>query len=170
MQEHIYRTRFNRIFNQSFFIWLFILLQLFINVYSAHTFLDRGDQWPLLFINLTLAAINIPAVILFVKYYRNSKGKEFVVTYNKLVLRDIKTGEVVELQSEEIIKVQLVQNARMSKLPWSFHEYFKFIDSSGKEIVVTSYIMDISEFWMDSLSRRVSSSKLEKEQKYYPLF
>lgn len=169
MQEHIYKASIRKIASQSFFIWLFVFLQLYINVDGANTFIERSDQWPLVFINLTLAAINVPAVILFLNYYRNSKDKEFVVTYDKLKLRDVRTRDMIELKSTEIVKVKLVENARMSRLPWSFHEYFKFIDSNGKEIVVTSYIMDISEFWTDSLSRRLSSIILERERKYYPL-
>ena len=169
MQEHIYRPSTRKIVNQSFFIWLFILLQVFLNVYGGQTFIERGDPWPLIITNLALAAINIPAVILFLKYYRNSKDKEFVVTYDKLKLRDVRTGYIIELKNTEIIKVTLVQNAKMSRLPWLFHEFFKFTDSDGKQIVVTSYIMNISEFWMDSLSSRVSNKILEREQRWYPL-
>ena len=114
--------------------------------------------------------INVPAVILFIKYYRNSKDKEFIVSYGKLELRDVKTGQKVEMNSAGIVKIKSVQNARMSRLPWSFHEYFKLIDTDRKEIVVTSYIMDISDFLTDCLTRFVNSNKPEKENRYYPLY
>jgi len=169
MKEHIYQASAKRIFNQSVFLWLFILMQVYINVDGALTFLKRGDLLAFIFINIIFSSFNIPALILFLKYYRASIDKEFIIAYNSLRMKDVRTGAVIEMKCSDIVKIKLVENARMSRLPWIFHEYFKFIDSQGQEIVVTSYIMDIGDFWKDTLTRKVSSSKLEREQRYYPI-
>jgi len=96
-------------------------------------------------------------------------GKKFIVTYNSLRFVDEKTGSITELNSCDIEKIYLVQNKRMSKLPWVFHEYFSFIDNKKNKIVVTSYFMDISDFWLDTLTRKVNSNNLIREEKTYPI-
>jgi hypothetical protein len=169
-KEHIYRGKRRRIIDQSFFIWLFVLLQIAINYFLAETVINRGEQWVLYFVNLMLGAINVPAILLFLKYYKRSVGKEFIVAYDSLRYRDVRTGELVEINTSEVVQVKLVQNVRMSRLPWSFHEYFSIKDVNEKEIVVTSYIMDISELWLDPLARKVDSNKFEREERYYPIF
>ena len=169
MQEHIYIAKPSRIFKQSLFIWLFVAVQITANCIVAPTFLRLNQVFRIIFINVILGLITIPAVVLFFKYYRHSVGKKFVVSYNSLKFIDNKTGESIELNNSEIDKVYLVQNKRLSRLPWLFHEYFSFVDTKQNKIIVTSYFMDMSEFWLDTLARKVSSDKLIRELKTYPI-
>jgi hypothetical protein len=169
MQEHIYIAKPSRILRQSFFIWLFVALQIAANFMTVPTFLRLNQIFGIVFVNTVLGIITIPSLILFFKYYRHSVGKKFIVSYDSLKFIDDKTGETIELNNSEIDKIYLVQNKRMSRLPWSFHEYFSFVDTKQNKIVITSYFMDISEFWLDNLSRKVSSDKLITELKTYPI-
>lgn len=103
------------------------------------------------------------------KYYKHSVGKKFIITFDSLKFIDENTGETNEIKSSEIKRINLVVNRKMSKLPWLFHEYFSFIDDKQNKIIITSYIMNITDFWIDSLTRKVSSDKLVKEEKTYPI-
>lgn len=170
MQEHVYRAKRSKILGQSVFIWLFVLLQVFTNIYLAETAVSRGEYWVLLLMNLILAVINIPALVLFFRYYKHSIGKEFIVSYHTLRLCNARSGDCITINSSDIKEIKLVQNIRMSRLPWAFHEYFSINDAAGKEIVVTSYVMELHELWLDPLARRIDMGKLVKEERYYPVF
>jgi len=170
MKEHIYKASPKRIVAQSFSIWLFVLFQFGLNVLAAETLISRGDLWALIVINLVLAAVNVPAILLFWKYYRHSAGKQFVVTFTTLKYSDTKSGVLIELNTSEITRIKLIQTPKLSRLPWFSHEYFMLSDSRNNSIIVTSYIMNIHEFWLDSLTRKVDSNKLIKEEKTLPIF
>jgi hypothetical protein len=169
MQEHIYIAKKKRIIRQSFFIWLFVGLQVAANTILIPTLFTKNQIGGIVIINILLGLITIPAVILFFKYYRHSVGKKFIVTYNSLKFVDDKTGQSIELNSSEIDKIYLVVNNKTSRLPWLFHEYFSFIDTRNNKITITSYFMDISDFWLDTLTRKVNSNKVIREEKTYPI-
>ena len=169
MQEHIHAAKRSRIIGQSFFIWLFVAFQIGLNIFAISMGLTSGRISAMILINALLSMITAPAVFLFLKYYKHSIGKKFVITYNSLKFIDEKKGEVTEIKNSDIEKIYLVVNPKMSRLPWLFHEYFAFIDNKQNKIIVTSYFMDISEFWLDSLTRKVSSDKLIREEKRYPI-
>lgn len=170
MQEHIYTPKANRIFGQTLFTWLFLLLQIGLNIYFLGFSAVRVDAWALLAGNLFLAAVNVPAIILFYKYYRHSAGKEFIVTYDTLKYKDTRSGKLVQINNSEVVAVRHVWTGSSGRLPWNSHEYFMFSDAKGNSIIVTSYIMHISEFWLDALTRKVSNNKLVTVEKVWPVF
>ena len=170
MQEHIHVAKKSRIINQSLFIWVSVIVQIGFNIFTFSMDLTSDRIAALIFCNIILSLLSIPAIILFLKYYKHSIGKKFVITYNSLKFIDEKTGEITELKNADIERINLVANRTASKLPWSSHEYFEFIDSKQNKIIVTSYFMDISDFWLDSLTRRVSTDNLIHEEKIYPIF
>lgn len=169
MQEHNYTAKKSRIIKQSFFIWLFVAIHILTNIITAPTLIQKNQTWAILFINGLLNLITIPSILLFIKYYRYSVGKKFIVTYNSLKFIDEKTGETTELNNNDIEKIYLIENKPMSKLPWLFHGYFVFIDNKKNKIIVTSYFMDISDFWLDTLTRKVSRDILIREERAYPI-
>ena len=154
---------------QSFFIWLFVGLQIGLNIFAISKGLTSNRISAMVFINILLGMLSVPAIFLFLKYYKHSVGKKFVITYDSLKFIDEKTGKRIEIKNSEIERINLVVNPKMSRLPWSFHEYFEFIDNKQNKITVTSYFMDLSDLWLDSLTRRVSSDKLIREEKTYPI-
>ena len=169
MQEHIYIAKRSRIIKQSFFIWLFVALHIAANIIIIPTLLKKDQIWNIALINILLGLITVPAVILFLNYYKHSVGKQFVVTYNSLKFIDDKTGKTIELKNSDINKIYLVKNMHNSRLPWIFHEYFSLTDNKNNKIVVTSYFMDIGDFWLDTLTRKVNSDNLVREKKMYPI-
>jgi hypothetical protein len=173
MQEHIYRPSKRKVFNQSFLIWLLVALQIIANCFVIPTFISMNQYWAIAFINIVLGFITVPSVYLFVNYYKNSINKEFIVTYNFLKMIDKKEKTAIEINIPEIQTIELHQNlylySALNLAPWSSHEYFCFIDKNGKKIIVTSYFIGIGNFWMDTLTRRVDSSKLVKYERFIPL-
>src|SRR5690348_11574099 len=97
MQEHIYIAGKSRIIKQSAFIWLFVALQVVANFMAVPTLLQKEQIWGIILINLVLGLVTTPAIILFVKYYRQSLDKKFVVSYDSLKFVDNKTGKITKL-------------------------------------------------------------------------
>src|SRR5215212_7356708 len=124
MQEHIYQAKTKRILAQSFTIWLWVGLQIGLNIFGVSKSLTNNRISVMILANIVLGMVTVPAIILFLKYYVNSVGKKFVITYNSLKFIDERTGHITEIQNSNIEMVFLVQNTRMSRLPWNSHEYF----------------------------------------------
>ena len=174
MKEHVYRISKEKVIAQSIFIWLIVATHLIANCFAIPKFLGSGQYWAILFINIVFGVITIPSVYIFFNYIKYSANKDFVVTYNSLKLIDRKKNVATEIISPEIERIELHQNlypysALLNLSPRSDQEYFCFIDKKGSKIIVTSYIMDITEFWTDSLTRRVNSDKLIKYERFLPL-
>ena len=171
MQQHIYTATRKKIIGQSWSIWAYVAMQVVFTVVFVIKWRD-SQLWGLLFVNAVLGTLTVPGIILFIRYYRYSVGKKFIVTYNTLRYVDDKTGQFIELINTEIEKVILVETTRKSQnlLPWLFHEYFILMDSKGKTIIITSYIMGLGDFWVDTLTGRVSNDNIVREEKTYPWF
>lgn len=170
MQEHVIVAKRSRIIHQSIFIWLFVALQIGFSVYAILPRLTSNGVAVLIIINTLFSLMTVPAVILFHRYYKYSVGKKFIITYEYLRFMDERTGAVTEIKNTNIEQILFVENANGSRLPWAFHEYFAFIDNKQNKIIITSYFMDISEFWLNTLTRRVNRRKLIREEKIYPIF
>lgn len=169
MQEHIHIAKKSRIISQSFFIWLFVATQIGLNIFAISEGLTHNRILAMIYINILLGLLNVPAIFLFGKYYRHSFGKKFIITYDSLKFINEKTGEKIEIKNSDIEKIYLIESPKMSKLPWLFHEYFALIDNKKNKIIVTSYFMDISDFWLDTLTRKVNSDNLIRLEKTYPI-
>lgn len=171
MQQHIYTAKRKKIIGQSWSIWVYVAMQIVFTVFFVVKWRD-SQLWGVLFVNVVLGTLTIPGIILFIRYYRYSVGKRFIVTYNTLRYVDDKTGQFTELTNTEIEKIILVETTRKSQklLPWVFYEYFILMDSKGSKIIITSHFMSLGEFWMDTLTRRVSNDNIVMEEKTYPWF
>ena len=172
MQQHIYKASLKRIISQTISIWVFVAIQIGANTFILPRLINHGQYWAIAFLNIVLGALSIPSVYIFFNYYRHSANKDFIVSYSSLKMIDNKTGIVVEMSSTDIERIELHQNLYPYKLNlslWSDHEFFCLVDRSGKKIVITSYIMNITDFWMDTLTRRVNSDKLVKFENFIPL-
>jgi len=171
MQQHVYTAKRKKIIGQSWSIWIYVAMQLVFTVFFVVKWRD-SYVWGMLLVNVVLGTLTIPGIILFIRYYRYSVSKRFIVTYNTLRYVDDKTGQFTELINTEIEKVILVKTTRKSQnlLPWVSYEYFILMDSKGNKIIITSYFMSLGEFWMDTLRARVSSDNIVIEEKTYPWF
>src|SRR5688572_21362562 len=108
MQEHIHLAKRSRIISQSFFIWLFVGLQIGLNIFAVSKGLTSNRISAIVFINVLLGILSVPAFFLFIKYYKHSVGKKFVITYESLKFINEKTGQITEIKNSEIERVNLV--------------------------------------------------------------
>ena len=169
MKEHIYVTKPGRIISQSYLIWLIVVIHLGANMMLIPKLNGPDQLYGILFINFLLGSLTVPAIRLFINYYKYAAYKKFIVTFDSVNLIDEKTGISVGMKTAEIKKIVFVQSPVNSKYPWFNHGYFVLTDAAKNTIVVNSYIMDINELWLDSLARKVSSKKLIREERYFPI-
>jgi len=169
-KQNLYRTNNSKVLQISWPVWMFVTLQVGMNLYLAPTLMNNGHHLDMIFINLVLGAISIPSLYIFFNCLKHSTTKEFVITYDSLILTDTITKERIEIQSKEIYKIEL--NMIVSGSPWSTwrdYHYYVFTDKSQNQILVTSYILKIEDFWRDSLVRRVKSDNLVIHKKMLPI-
>lgn len=170
MKQQVFSAKRKKIISQTLGIWLWLLGQLIINIWLIPTALNDNKLLPLILGNLLFSLISIPGIIIFLRYYKHSINKEFIITYNSLKYVDTLTQTETEIKNHEAIEIKLVTNSNGSKFPWNSLEYFSLTDKSGNQIIITSFLMDISEFWLSTLTRKISSKNLRKEDVVFPIF
>lgn len=157
-------------FRQSYLIWLFPILPIFMEfTLIPRLVLNNENIIFIIIANVFFGIVTIPGIRLYYNYRRFSINKEFVITYNTIKLVDTATNSIIELNINDIETIELHTNELATKLPWSFYRYFCFTDKFKKRIVVTSFIMDISDLWMDSLARKISSEKFKRIDSTYSI-
>src|SRR6185312_11795166 len=119
MQEHIYTARTRKVIFQSFFIFLFIAIQILANFFLIPSLIRHNELWGILLINLLLFTISIPSFVIFWKYYKQSVGKRFMVTYETIKFEDAKTGAKTELVNSEIVRITSVSTSWYTWSPWT---------------------------------------------------
>jgi hypothetical protein len=170
MKKEVYHTTTGRILAQTWAIWLIIVIHIVANIFIIPPSFKNNQPAILILINLVLGALSIPGLFLFWKYYHYSRHKEFIITGDKLLLIDHKTGKQVEMMQSDVNKIYRTDEGWKNRLPWSGHEYFFVTDKLGQKILITSYMMPIGSFWMSTLTRKVNSDGLTSEKRTYPLF
>ena len=170
MQEHIYTAQTRKIFSQSFFIFVFIAMHVMANFLLIPSLIKHNQLWGIPFFNLLMCMISIPSLVIFSKYYKQSVGKRFIVTYETLKFEDTKTGARTELINSEIEKITSVSTSWYTWSPWTFYEYFSITDKNQQTITITSFVLELSDFWLDTLTRRVKNPGVEFIKKEYPTF
>jgi hypothetical protein len=168
MQEHIYTAKTQKIVSQSFYIFLVVALQILANFFLIPSLIKHKQVWGIPFVNLMLCFISIPSIVIFFKYYKQSIGKRFIVTYELLKFEDTKTGETTELINSEIKRIVSVSTSWYNFTPWTFYGYFSITDKNQKTITVTSFFLGLGNFWMDTLTRKVKNPGVEFITKEYP--
>lgn len=170
MKEQVFRANRRRIAKQSFFIWLWVLIHILINIWLIPMPINDNKVLLFLLVNFVFGLFSIPGIIIFRRYHKHSINKKFVLTYNSLRLEDEKSLKFLEIKNHEIVEVKLITNNHASNLPWTFMEYFSLTDKNGSMIIVPSFIMEISEFWLSTLTRKVSNKNFIRKESIYPIF
>lgn len=167
MKEHIYKATCWQIIQQSVFVWAFLA----VTIYSTLTLLSNGPDteliWTLFFIAF-LWAISIAGMSIHIDYLRHTLNKDFIVSINSLEIVDRKSKLSTRILHSDIQRIEL-HNTMHALVPWSLHEYFSVIDTNGKTIIVTSYIMDIIKFRLDTFGQRLSRKEFDRFNRYLPV-
>lgn len=170
MKEEIFISNRKKIIHQTFFIWLWIITHLMANLWVLTATFKDGKITALIIINVFFSYLSILGLIIFFRYYKHSYKKKFIITYNTLKYYDEISNRIIELQNHEITEIKFVTNSVGSKLPWSSMEYFSLADKNGNEIVITSFMMNITDFWLSTLTKKASSKNFIRKEVLFPIF
>jgi hypothetical protein len=166
MKETVYKTNSAKYFLKSSLTWFCVAVQLGLSLYFLRDFSESGLIATLVVIGV-FSFLTVPGLILHFNYLKYSKNAKFVIRYDNVEF--IKNNQKTILKSNEIVKIILHQSPTNSRFPWWNYQWFELIDSSGNKICVNYYIMDISDMWINTLSRKINSDKLERKENYFPL-
>lgn len=167
MQTHTYLISNKKVAANSFLIWLFFLAYVGVDLY----FLAIVNTYQLLLVavcvNVFLGSMAIYGVVIHLNYYKYSKRSKFEITYDKIIY--YKDGKIeTEIQNKDVAEIKHVIGPEMSKFPWDNLSYFVLIDKNSNSILVPIYIMDLGEFWLDTLTRKVNNDNIVVIRKWFP--
>lgn len=166
MKEHTYKYQFKKVALKSILIWFGVVVQIGLSLYVLRDFNDRSIK-ALIFTNVFFSIITLPGVILHLNHSKHTRNVKLILRYNSISC--ISKHNETTLNTFDICKVILHNGPTNSRLPWWNYSWFELIDKDGRTIKVSYYMLDIGDFWMDSLSRRVSSDNLVHEKNILPI-
>ena len=167
MQTHTYLISNKKVVANSSLIWLAFVAYLGIGFYSW-TIVDSAQ---LLFVavcvNVFLGSMAIYGVVIHLNYYKYSTRSKLEITYDKISY--FKDGKLeTEIQNKDVSEIRHIIGPNMSKFSWDNLSYFVLIDKNRNSILVPIYIMDLGEFWLDTLTRKVSNDNIVIIRKWFP--
>lgn len=146
-------------------IFLVITIQVIANFIFSHSI--QTNPLLLVWINLFGLLLNVPGVLLFFNYYHYSKNKTVILTYDKIILSE--NGIVLkELLNSNIHKIERVGARRYSRFPWQFFDYFILEDSSGNQIIIPCFMMELVQLRTSTLARKIPSGNYIETSRFFP--
>jgi hypothetical protein len=164
MKEHNYKYKFSKVLLKSIPVWICLAIQM---GFSISIVFNEGEINTLIFMNLFLSIFTIPCIIMHRNYLKHTRNRVLTLRYNTISL--ISGEKEITLNTTDITKVTLHKCPSGFRFPWWNYSWFELIDKEGQNIKVSCYLLNISDFWQDSLSRRVSSKNLVREESLFPL-
>ncbi|MDF3025981.1 MAG: hypothetical protein K0S23_288 [Fluviicola sp.] len=164
MKESIYKFKFNRVLLKSISVWICLAVQACLSFLIIY---NEGTIITLILLNLIFSTLSIPGIILHLNYLKHTSDKLLIVRYNSISFIDGDKETI--LNSFDINTVILHESPSGSKFPWWDYSWFELIDKEGQSIKISCYLLDISDFWRNSLTRRVNSNNLKREQSLFPM-
>lgn len=164
MKEHVYKYRNLVVLRKSILIWISVAFQIILSVYSftsEHRFIG------LVMTNLVFSLLNIPGLIIHFNYRKYSIDSQLIMRYNTITLKNGKRD--VTLNTFDVVKVRVHTSPYNSWLSWFDYNWFELQDKNGEVIRVNFYLISISDFWRDTLSKRISSDNVERKTSILPL-
>jgi len=166
MKQHEYKYHWYKVFKKSILLWFLILIQ--IGLCSFYIYSPLAFPFPeLIIFNVILSALTIPGFILHINHLCRTRNTTFILKYESISLQ--RNTEITTLNSNDICKIILHEGPTKSRFPWYDYNWVEFIDTNGKSIAVSFYLLEISDFWMNTLSRRVNSKHFERNWNLFPL-
>jgi hypothetical protein len=157
-----------KVFKQTFFIWLFLLLHIIGNYFLTTIFIEDGKLIGVILLNTFFLTVNVPSLYLFYNYLNHSLNKQFIISQSSIKLLDYKSKEEIEIKPEEVSVIEIHETNSLSRAPWVFHSYFILTDMKNKKIIVPSYITNIIDFRLNPLTKKVKNERLETIKRTIP--
>lgn len=164
MKEHTYEYNFKKVFMKPALIWFCVVVQLGLNLFVAF---NKPTIAGFVWINVAFSLLSIPGIIVHFNHLKRSRNAILVVRYNSISFQNGSTETNVD--STDIQKIILHECLWRSRFPWWNYSWFELIDSKAQSIKVSCYLLEITDFWQDSLSRRVNSNNLTREEHVLPM-
>ena len=161
MKRSIHKTNWQRIAKKGFIPFI---TKIRINIFL---YLDGEiNRDEVIYINLLIAVICLPGLLIFTNYLFNSLNTTVVLEYNRIRL---KNGEnSIERDNLQIDKIDIHTTRAINRFPWGFLEYYVFRQGE-KVIVFNNLTLEIGDLWQDSLSRRIKNENIEFNYSWYPM-
>lgn len=164
MKEHTYKYKWDKMFVKSLLTSILLGVQMCISIFM---FLGEARIGGIILLNLFFGAFTIPGLVIHFNHWKYSQNVEVILRYDTISL--IGPARDVILNTSDITQVILHQSPSGSRFPWWGYSWFELIDKDGQKIKVSCYLLDISEFWTDTLSRKVNSKNLVRKESFFPL-
>ena len=166
MKETQFKYNRTKVFMKSILIWITLFMQIGLS-YFIIDLNNEKSVTTFLVTSIIFFTITMPGLILHINHLIRTRNSVFTLRYESLSMRNGKDN--VTLKSSEITKVILHDGPSEWRLPWWSYSWYELIDTNGNSIKVSCYLLEISEFWQNSLTRRISSKNMERKWTILPL-
>lgn len=117
--------------------------------------------------NTFFSIITIPGLILHINHLLRTRNSVLTIRYETVNMKSGKDN--ITLKSSEISKIIRHDGPTEWRLPWWGYSWYELIDQNGNSIKISCYLLEISELWQNSLSRRITSKNMERKWSILPL-
>jgi len=166
VKEAQFKYNRTKVFMKSILIWIVLLMQIGLSYFVIDLNNERSVT-AFLGASIFFSTITIPGLILHINHLIRARNSVFTIRYETISMKNGK--ENITLKSSEISKVILHDGPSEWRLPWWGYSWYELIDTNGNSIKISCYLLEISELWQNSLSRRISSKNMERKWNILPL-
>lgn len=166
MKEKQIKYNRNKVFMKTILIWIVLLMQIGFSYFIFDLDNERSVR-ALLGATAFFSIFTIPGLLLHFNHLIRTRNSVFTIRYETVSMKNGKDS--ITLKSSEIKKVILHDGPTEWRLPWWGYSWCELIDIHGNSIKISCYLMELSELWRNSLSRRISSKNIERKSNIIPL-
>ena len=168
IKVNIYHSKKWNVFVKSFWLWTFIFMHLSVNLVAFLYIPESNLIKYLIFANICLTPISLMGLLIHFNYYRWSKNSTLTIKYDSIRLQNRFSD--ITLNNSDITHIEHHTCTSLGNfsLWWNFG-WFELTDKNGDNIRLNSYLITLDQFWLDNLTRKVSSKNIEKSKSIYPL-
>jgi hypothetical protein len=166
VKEAQFKYNRTKVFMKSILIWIVLLMQIGLTYFIIDLNIERSVT-ALLGASIFFSVITVPGLVLHINHFIRTRNSVFTIRYETVSMKNGKDN--ITLKSSEISKIILHDGLSEWRLPWWGYGWYELIDTNGNSIKISCYLLEISELWQNSLSRRISSKNMERKWNILPL-
>jgi hypothetical protein len=169
-QQHIYTSSILGILKHSFgtlfiggiFIWL--------NLFTLNGWL-KIESWSILVaIDIVSLGLIIPGIMIHFNYSKYSNGLSLVIEYKKLKYIDNTGKEIQCINNQDVVSIEYFETIPSGgRALWGSYSFFVLKSKQGDEFVINSYILELTDFWTDGLTRLISNKSFTRKSQFIPI-
>lgn len=165
IKEHVYQFGLSSVILKSLLVWILFAAQLIVSFFIVY---NGAGYEAMILSNLILSLFTIPSLIIHMNHLKYSKNAKLILRYETITM--INPIEEITLKNVEITEIILHQSRPSgSRFPWWNYSWIELVDKNGRSIKISFYLLEIGEFWLDTLSRRVDSNNFIRKENFFPI-